>query len=161
MFTIIIEKSDGFKNKETYTLEPGEQNSIISWEAEEFNKKLEPVRKLISQSDTKKINDAFSALDFSKIFLETDDILGKDGWTLTCTLEYRMNQVSVDIWCPKEEKSKPETSKLLQACKLFVTIFDQSTLDPNGNLYVEPEDYFSESARKILRRGCDSLVIED
>ena len=161
MFTVIIERSEGLKNKDTYTLEPGENNSIISWEGEECNKKSGHTRKSISILDSKKINDAFSALNFSKIFQETDNKLGKDGWTLTCTLEYRMNQVSVDIWCPEEGNSKPETSKLLQACKLFINIFDQSTLDANGNLYVEPEAYLSEGANKILRSGCDSLVIED
>ena len=159
MFTVIIEKEDGFRNKETYTLDP--DRCLISYEAEGFNKKSKPVNKSISQTDAKKINEAFSALDFSKIFKETDDLLGCDGWTLTCTLEYRMNQVSVNVWCPNNSSTKPETSKLLQACKLFLNIFDQSTLDANGNLYVEPEAYLSESAKKILRNGCDNLVIED
>lgn len=34
MFTVIIERTEGLKNKDTYTLEPGENNSIISWEGE-------------------------------------------------------------------------------------------------------------------------------
>lgn len=151
MFTVIVEKEDGFRNKETYTLEP--DYSSLTYEAEGFNKKSKPVRKTISQTDIKKINEAFSALDFSKIFKETDDLLGMDGWTLTCTLEFRMNQVSVDVWCPNDSSSKPETAKLVKACELLESVFEQendSSKSKKKSLYVEPEGYFTESAKKIL-----------
>ena len=151
MFTVIVEKEDGFRNKETYTLEP--DYSSLTYEAEGFNKKSKPVKKTISQTDIKKINEAFSALDFSKIFKETDDLLGMDGWTLTCTLEFRMNQVSVDVWCPNNCSSKPETAKLVKACELLESVFKQandSSKSKKKTLYVEPEGYFTESAKKIL-----------
>ena len=43
MFTVIVEKEDGFRNKETYTLEP--DYSSLTYEAEGFNKKSKPVKK--------------------------------------------------------------------------------------------------------------------
>ena len=151
MFTVIIEKEDGFRNKETYILEP--DYSSLTYEAEGFNKKSKPVKKTISQTDIKKINEAFSALDFSKIFKETDDLLGMDGWTLTCTLEFRMNQVSVDVWCPNDSSSKPETAKLVKACELLESVFgkaNETSKSKKKTLYVEPEGYFTENAKKIL-----------
>lgn len=151
MFTVIVEKEDGFRNKETYTLEP--DYSSLTYEAEGFNKKSKPVKKTISQIDIKKINEAFSALDFSKIFKETDDLLGMDGWTLTCTLEFRMNQVSVDVWCPNDSSSKPETAKLVKACELLESVFgktSETSKSKKKTLYVEPEGYFTENAKKIL-----------
>ena len=151
MFTVIVEKEDGFRNKETYTLEP--DYSSLTYEAEGFNKKSKPVKKTISQTDIKKINEAFSALDFSKIFKETDDLLGMDGWTLTCTLEFRMNQVSVDVWCPNDSSSKPETAKLVKACELLESVFgkaNETSKSKKKTLYVEPEGYFTENAKKIL-----------
>ena len=151
MFTVIVEKEDGFRNKETYTLEP--DYSSLTYEAEGFNKKSKPVNKSISQTDAKKINEAFSALDFSKIFKETDDLLGCDGWTLTCTLEFRMNQVSVDVWCPNDSSSKPETAKLVKACELLESVFgkaNETSKPKKKTLYVEPEGYFTDNAKKIL-----------
>lgn len=151
MFTVIVEKEDGFRNKENYTLEP--DYSSLTYEAEGFNKKSKPVKKTISQTDIKKINEAFSALDFSKIFKETDDLLGMDGWTLTCTLEFRMNQVSVDVWCPNDSSSKPETAKLVKACELLESVFgkaNETSKSKKKTLYVEPEGYFTENAKKIL-----------
>lgn len=151
MFTVIVEKEDGFRNKETYTLEP--DYSSLTYEAEGFNKKSKPVKKTISQTDIKKINEVFSALDFSKIFKETDDLLGMDGWTLTCTLEFRMNQVSVDVWCPNDSSSKPETAKLVKACELLESVFgkaNETSKSKKKTLYVEPEGYFTENAKKIL-----------
>ena len=151
MFTVIIEKEDGFKNKETYTLDS--DRCSLSYEVEGFNKKSKPVNKSISQTDAKKINEAFSALDFSKIFKETDDLLGCDGWTLTCTLEYRMNQVSVNVWCPNNSTTKPETTKLVKACELLESVFgkaNETSKPKKKTLYVEPEGYFTENAKKIL-----------
>lgn len=151
MFTVIIEKEDGFRNKETYTLDP--DRFSLSYEAEGYNKKSKPVNKTVSQTDANKINEAFSALDFSKIFKETDDLLGMDGWTLTCTLEFRMNQVSVDVWCPNDSSSKPETVKLVKACELLESVFKQandSSKSKKNSLSIEPEGYFTESAKKIL-----------
>lgn len=151
MFTVIVEKEDGFRNKETYTLYS--DRCSISYETEGFNKKSKLLNKSISQTDAKKINEAFSALDFSKIFKETDDLLGCDGWTLTCTLEFRMNQVSVDIWCPNNSSKKPETTKLVKACELLESVFEQANASPkskNQKLYIEPEGYFTDNAKKIL-----------
>ena len=151
MFTVIVEKEDGFRNKETYTLEP--DYSSLTYEAEGFNKKSKPVKKTISQTDIKKINEAFSALDFSRIFKETDDLLGMDGWTLSCKLEFRMNQVSVEVWCPNDSSSKPETAKLVKACELLESVFgkaNETSKSKKKTLYVEPEGYFTENAKKIL-----------
>ncbi len=151
MFTVIVEKEDGFKNKETYTLDS--DRCSISYEAEGFNKKSKPVDKSISQTDAKKINEAFSALDFSKIFKETDDLLGMDGWTLTCTLEYRMNQISIDVWCPNNSSTKHETTKLVKACELLESFFEKAndtSKSKNQKFYVEPEGYFTDNAKKIL-----------
>ncbi len=151
MFTVIVEKEDGFRNKETYTLYS--DICSISYETEGFNKKSKLLNKSISQTDAKKINDAFSALDFSKIFKETDDLLGCDGWTLTCTLEFRMNQVSVDVWCPNDSSKKPETTKLVKACELLESVFEQAkdtSKSKKKALYVEPEGYFTDNAKKIL-----------
>ena len=153
MFTLIFEKTDSYENKKIYTLEPDGSSSILASKSEDFNKKGKYVRKNISLAVTKKINDAFSALDFSKIFKETDDLIGNDGWTITCTLEFRMNQVSIDVWCPKGGSSKPETTKLVKACELFESIFEQtneSSKSKKESLYIEPEEYFTESAKKIL-----------
>lgn len=64
-----------------------------------------------------------------------------------------MNQVSVNVWCPNINTTKPETTKLVKACELLESVFgkaNETSKPKKKTLYVESEGYFTENAKKIL-----------
>ncbi len=129
MFTITIEIYENWKPKNIYTLERGEKSASITHEIDEgFEEKTKPITKKIPLTDSQKIFEAFAALDFSKIFQESGDLVGCDGWTLRCTLRNITNELEVEIWCPEEDESKPETTKLVKTCEKVEAFFQKESL---------------------------------
>ena len=123
MLTIIIEKQEGWKPREIFKVERGDDSSLVTHEFEDFYK-TKPVKKKIPVAEYQKIAALFEALDFLKIFKEGND--GLDGWTLQCTLQNGISAASVTIWCPEKDQSKPETTKLLEACEKVFSLFESA-----------------------------------
>lgn len=129
MFTVIVEKAASFNSKEIFTLERGDKSASVTHEVvADFEEKAKTATKKFSLTDSKKIFNAFAALDFSKIFKESGELIGCDGWTLRCTLRNGTNELAVELWCPCEDVSKPETTKLIKACELVESFFQKENL---------------------------------
>ena len=59
----------------------------------------------------------------TKVFKESSDLVGCDGWTLRCTISKCMSDISVMLWCPSKSREIPETTKLLKACDMVFKMF--------------------------------------
>lgn len=130
MNTIIIEADVGYiGKKELYTVEWGDRSAAVTYAVKEFGKRRKPVTKKIPVTDYQKIADAFLDLDFSEIYKESGDLVGFDGWTLKCTIQYVNTELSILLWCPSKDKSTPETTKLLEAYDLVTGLFEEKHLE--------------------------------
>ena len=127
MYNITIETAASYAGKsDTYTIEQGDKSIPVTHEADGFmNKNVKPETKKLSHTEYRPIADVFENIDFQKVFKESGDLVGYDGWTLKVTLSKVMSGISVSLWCPSEDPSKPETTKLLQACEKVCALFDQ------------------------------------
>ena len=126
MYTsITIERDVSYiGRKDTFTIENGDNSIPITLEVGGFmHKKVKPVTKKLSHTDFCPILDAFNALDFTKVYQESGDLVGCDGWTLRCTISNVMSEISVQVWCPSESPEAPATTKLLQACNMVFDLF--------------------------------------
>ena len=88
-----------------------------------MHKKIKPETKKLSHTEFHSIFDAFNALNFTKIYQESGDLVGCDGWTLRCTISNVMSEISVQVWCPSESPEVPETTKLLRVCNMIADLF--------------------------------------
>ena len=125
MYTITIEAAASYAGRiDTYTVKPDEKSVTITHEVSGFmNKNVKPETKKLSYTEFRPIKDAFNKLDFTKVFIESGDLSGCDGWTLQCTIGKTMSNISVLLWCPSKHKDTPETTKLLRACeKIFALV---------------------------------------
>ena len=126
MYTsITIERDVSYiGRKDTFTIEQGDKSIPITHEVGGFmQKKVKTETKNLSHTEFRTIFDAFNALDFTKIYQESGDLVGCDGWTLRCTISNVMSEISVQVWCPSESPENPETNKLLQACDKVYNLF--------------------------------------
>ena len=90
-----------------------------------MHKKVKPETKKLSHTDFSPIYDAFNHLDFTKAWKESGDFAGCDGWTLKCTISNVSSEISVQLWCPEKDHSKPETTKLVEACEKVFSLFEE------------------------------------
>lgn len=124
MIDIIIDIQDYFGNKQIYTVSAEGQSGIIIHEKGNFKDTDEVDRKKISKDDFDKITNAFFSINFTQIFKEYSNLIGLDGWILTCTIQNGTSKISAQIWCPNKDSSMPETTKLLEACELVCPVMD-------------------------------------
>lgn len=127
MYNITIEKEVSYVGRtDTFTVGPADNSIPITHEVGGFmHKKVKPETKKLSHTEYKPINEAFENIDFQKVFNESGDLIGYDGWTLKVTLSNVMSGISVSLWCPSESPETPETSKLLQACEMICSLFNE------------------------------------
>lgn len=79
----------------------------------------------LSLEEFKPIKDAIDNINFYTVLEESDSLIGYDEWILKCTISKGMSKLSVSLWCPKEDSTKPETSKLLRNFKLILNLFNK------------------------------------
>ena len=136
MYTsITIERDVSYiGRKDTFTIENGNKSIQITHEVGGFmHKKVKPETKKLSHTEFHSIFDSFNALDFTKIYQESGDLVGCDGWTLRCTISNVMTEISVQVWCPSENPEVPETTKLLQACNMVFDLFPREEDTENAD----------------------------
>ena len=124
MFEIIIDVQNFFGNKEIFTVSAEGKSALIIHEKGNFKDTDEVDRKTLSKADFDKIIKTFSEVNFTEVFNEHEDLVGLDGWILTCTIKKSTVNISAQLWCPDKDSSMPETTKLLEACELVCPIFE-------------------------------------
>ena len=126
MYKITIVKDSSYAGYlDTYTVEQNGPSVLLTHEAEGFmNLDKEPHTRELSLQESQTISKSFENINFYKILEESDILMGYDGWILKCTVSNGMTEVTVSLWCPDEDPSKPETTKLLKACEKLFTIFN-------------------------------------
>ena len=131
MYNITIEKEVSYIGRtDTFTIGPDDKSIPITHEVGGFmHKKVKPETKKLSYTEYRPIEDAFKNIDFQKVFNESGDLVGCDGWTLKVTLSNIMSGISVSLWCPTESPETPETTKLLQACEMIFSLFEDVLSD--------------------------------
>ena len=127
MYKITIEKDSSYAGHyDTFTIEPEEKSVSITHATEGFmDKDVDSKTIKLPLADYCPLVDVFENLDFPKILAESDVLMGYDGWILKCTISNGMTGVSVSLWCPSEDPSKPETTRLLQACEKVCALFGE------------------------------------
>ena len=125
MLTITIEKEASYMGRiDIYTIKYEDKSIPITHKVSGFmHKKVKPETKRLSHTDFSPVYDAFNDLDFTKAWKESGDFVGCDGWTLKCTISNVSSEISVQLWCPEKHQSKPETTKLLEACEKVFSLF--------------------------------------
>ena len=127
MYKITIENDSSYAGHyDTFTIEQEESSVSITHAAEGFmNMDVESKTIKLPLAEYGPIADVFENLDFPKILAESDVLMGYDGWILKCTISNGMTGVSVSLWCPSEDPSKTETTRLLQACEKVCALFGE------------------------------------
>lgn len=130
MNTITIEVEDCFGKKEIFTVSSNYKSASIQHHYDDIQdiKKLD--EKEITQADYDKILKAFTNVNFHTVFNENPDLLGCDGWTLICSIHNGTSKLSIEVWCPEKDSSKPETTKLIEACELICPILELERTEP-------------------------------
>lgn len=109
---------------DTFTVEQNGLSVLLTHEAEGFmNLEKEPHIRELSLQDPQTISKSFENINFYKILEESDILMGDDGWILKCTVSNGMTEVTVSLWCPDKDPTKPETTKLLKACDKVCNLF--------------------------------------
>jgi len=119
MFSISIDILDYFGKKEIFTLSQDFNVLELLHEKGNFEETDEVDRKNISKANFEKISKAFFDINFTELFNENPDQIHLDGWILTVSIQNDMAKISAQLFCPRKDNSKPETTKLLQACELI------------------------------------------
>ncbi len=147
---------------DTYTVAPEENSISITHEVGGFmNKNVKPESKTLSDTEYSSFLNSFKNIDFQKVFNESGELIGCDGWTLTVTFSNVMSGISVSLWCPSEDPEKPETTKLLKACNKVCNYFPEVIL--NVDSYKEEDSQAAEQILKELKEDAkkNSEVIDD
>ncbi len=127
MYKITIVKDSSYAGYlDTFTVEQNGPAVFITHEAEGFmNSDKEPHTRELTLQESQNISKSFENINFYKILEESDILMGYDGWILKCTVSNGMTEVTVSLWCPDEDPSKPETTKLLKACDKVCDLFPE------------------------------------
>ena len=128
MFSISINVQNYIRDTEVFTLSSEFNSFLILHEKGNFKETDEVDKKTISKADFDKIAKAFSEINFTEVFNEQPDLMGLDGWILTCSIQNDTAKISAQIWCPEKDQSKPETTKLLEACEKVFSLFESQNL---------------------------------
>ena len=131
MYNITIEVEASYAGyDDIFSVTPDEKFVSINHEPEGFmNTETKSQTKELSISEYQPIADVFDDINFYTVLEESNDIKGYDGWTLNCTISKGMTKLTVSLWCPDENSSKPETTKLLKACKKVFDLFGFELFD--------------------------------
>lgn len=131
MYKISIVKDSSYAGYlDTNTVEQNGTSVFITHEAEGFkNLDTEPHKRELTLQESQTISKSFENINFYKILKESDILVGYDGWILKCTVSNGMTGVTVSLWCPNEEPSKTETTKLLKACDKVCNLFPKKLLE--------------------------------
>jgi len=129
MFEILIDIQNYLGNKEIFTVSDEGKSALIIHEKGNFKDTDEVDKKTISKDDFGKIVKAFSDVNFSEVFKEHSNLMGLDGWILTCTIQNGTAKMSAQLWCPEKDDSMPETTKLLEACELICPILELERME--------------------------------
>ena len=151
MYKIKIERDSRYAGYyDTFTVEPDETSVLITHEAEGFmNKDVKPKTITMLLKDYTPINNVFENINFSKILEESDILNGYDGWILKCTVSNGMTEVTVSLWCPEEDPSKPETTKLLKACNKVCDLFPEMIINMPHSYTEEEEQIYDEIMKEL------------
>lgn len=127
MNTITIKIQDCYAKSEVFTV------SEFSHSIQHYYDSIKKIKKLDEKSITKdgydKIFNAFMNVNFNEVFNENPDLIGFDGWTLICSIENGTVEICASVWCPEKDSSKPETSKLIEACELVCPVLELSGME--------------------------------
>lgn len=127
VYNIKIETDASYAGRsDIYTAERDEKLISITHKVGGFmHKKDKPVTKKITDTEYQPIIEAFENIDFQKVFKESGDSFGCDGWCLKVTISKIMSGISVSLWCPSKNSAIPETTKLLKACDKIFDFFPE------------------------------------
>lgn len=125
MYNITLEKDSSYAGYDDFYTASLEDSFVsITHEAEGFmniDTKSQTIE--LSLEDFKPIAAAFDNINFYTVLEESNILKGCDGWILKCTISKGMTKLTVSLWCPEEDSSKPETTKLLKACDMIFNLF--------------------------------------
>ena len=126
MYNITLEKDSSFAGyDDIFTITPEEGFVSITHDAEGFMNNDEKSKTIeLSPKEYQPIADAFDNINFYTVLEESDILMGYDGWVLKCTISKGMTNLTVSLWCPDEDSSKPETTKLIRACNKVFDLFE-------------------------------------
>lgn len=124
MNTISIEIQDCFAKSDIFTVSSDYHSASIQHHYNNIKKFKKLDERSITKDDYEKILKAFMDVNFNAVFNENPDLIGADGWTLICSIENGTSRISIAVWCPEKDLSKPETLKLIEACELVCPVLD-------------------------------------
>ena len=127
MYKITLEKDSSYAGyDDIFSITPEEGFVSITHDAEGFMNNDEESKTIeLSPKEYQPIADAFDNINFYTVLEESNILMGYDGWVLKCTISKGMTNLTVSLWCPEEDSSKPETTKLLQACNMVFDLFPE------------------------------------
>lgn len=88
-----------------------------------MNKTVKIETKKLSAEEFLPIEATFDKPDFTKVYKESVNNFGCDGWSLKYTIGKIMSNLAVLVWFPSKHKNIPETTKLLKSCDKTYNIF--------------------------------------
>ena len=124
MFSISINIQNYNGDTDVFTLSSEFNEFLILHEKGNFNETDEVDEKTISKADFDKIAKAFFEINIIEVVNEQPDLMGLDGWILNCSIQNGTAKISARLWCPEKDQSKPETTKLLEACEKIFSFFE-------------------------------------
>ena len=125
MYNITLEKDSSYAGyDDIFTISTEESFVSITHDAEGFmNVDTKSKTIELSPKEYQPIAEAFENINFYTVLEESDILKGYDGWILKCTISKGMTELTISLWCPEEDASKPETTKLLKACDRIFDLF--------------------------------------
>lgn len=124
MYTITIKIEGSYGKADIFTVSERAHSAIIQHHYDSIKK----IKKLDERSITKDefniIFKAFMNVNFNELFKENPDLIAADGWTLICSISNGSAEISISVWYPEKDLSKPETKKLIEACKLVCPVLE-------------------------------------
>lgn len=127
-----IEK-ETFDKKITISAEDGEKSGRLEYNVENIplccNEKTKI--KKIAIVEYRELCDEAEKINLLSVYNENFGNGGLDGWTLKFALQSGLTKLQVELWCPDENKEKPETKKLLSFCEKVFELCDDERKETN------------------------------
>ena len=124
MNTITIKIQDCFANSDIFTVLSSPHLASIQHHFDSIGKIKKLDVRNITKDDYDKLYKAFMNVNFNEVFNENPDLLWFCSWTLICSFENGTAVISASVKCPEKDPSKPETTKLIEACELVCPVLD-------------------------------------
>lgn len=124
MNTITVTIQGCYGKSEIFTVSETAHSASIQHHYDNIKKTKKLDERSITKDEFNKIFNAFMEVNFNEFFNENPDLIGCDGWTLILSIHNGSAEIKASIWCPEKDSSKPETTKLIEACELVCPVFD-------------------------------------